>query len=169
MPPPTERRVLGARLHPGYESEWPPETRPANARTRAAPIVPPALRTTSIYPRTGPQWAVGITAVLTALGTLFAGVGYVVTEYRKTAAASSEEITRRLDTIDATLKTMKQDQIDRDLVNLAVQCELNGGPPAKNVRCPPNACEPPLLDVHGAALPGQPRCKATIDWPPIRR
>lgn len=178
----TERRkpppvVLGAKMHPAYDSPTPPAPAPERV-TRPwppmpAPPAPPTPPRASFFPRTGPQWAVGVATVITALGTTLGGVFYAFSQYRKDTAeasvAASTAIETQLRSIDARITMILEDQLDRDLVNLAVLCQLNNGPPARNVRCPPNACEPQALDANKQIIPGQPLCRATAAWPPVRR
>lgn len=185
-------RVMGVALraerrHPAYESPTPPAPRPPLERNitpwppdvhtvrdvASAPLPALPAPRAYVFPRTGPQWAVGIATVLTALGTLVGSVFYGFSQYRKDAVAdaveASSKVERRLDTIDAAIRTLFEDQQARDIVQLAVLCELNGGSPAASVRCPPNACEPRALDANGKIVPGQVLCKSRVDWPPVRR
>lgn len=145
---------------PRDTASWPPEVQRAPRLPTIQPP-PPSRRSTA------PQWAVGIVSVLTALGTVLGGVGYMVTEYRKSEAAGALESRARFDRLEASLRVIIDDQQDRDIATLAVLCALNGGPPARNVRCPPTACAEREQARDGGFI--GPICKATVDWPPVRR
>lgn len=168
-------RVLGVdvarnvrRAHPGAEDTF----APAPPMIPGPPPLPTRVRE-SAFPRTGPQWAVGIGAILTTLGTTIGGVLYAFGEYRKTDAATRVESARqfdaRLDTIEHYMATMVEDQVKRDAVNIAMACALNGGaPPARGVTCAPNACEPKAYTPDGKIVAGQPLCTARAEWPATR-
>ena len=136
---------------------------------RLRTIAPPVEK------RTIPQWAAGLVAVIAAFGT--AGGFKIFEALTKDPVATPADLQakendsrERDEQVIEYLADVADDERRRNEITITVLCALNGGPPARDVKCPEptKACEPRTLQ-DGKIVPGQPICKAVQPWPPRRR
>jgi hypothetical protein len=151
------------RSHPGTET--------TSDRPPADTSAPPPKSTTQKASNAIPPWAVGVVAVVTALGG-----SKILDALTTKAAATPEQITKvaqeardRDEKILAYLQGQAEDQAVRDAIHLSVLCTVNGGPPARGLMCPINACEQRALTPDGKIVAGQPACRSVEEWPKTRR
>lgn len=126
--------------------------------------------------RTVPQWAAGLVAVIAALGAAGAFKVLEAMTAKPTVAPSElqekEKDSKARDTAVLDYLTgLDADTRRRNDITVAVLCALNGGPPARDVKCPDpvKACEPKALTDGKKIVPGQPICKSPKSWPARRQ
>jgi hypothetical protein len=171
MPPPPRKPIPGipsalvwsepppraaTRSHPGTETS----DRPAGE----LPSTPPPSARQSGSNRIG-AWFAGGALLITALG----GVEFVKAVLAK-PTVSPEQIVKVAQDSEARdrrildyLEGQADDQDRRDAITIAVLCAISGGPPARDINCPVNACMAVPNGQHG------PACKVDSDWPKRRR